>query len=75
MSRSMRRLSFDMTAEIEQVLDEFADKQQVTKGEALRRAIGLLSIAQEQKQKGNCLAVAREGEDDKLEPIGKIVGV
>ena len=75
MSGPMRRLSFDMTAEIEQVLDEFASREQVTKGEALRRAIGLLSIAQEQKQKGNCLGVVREGEDDELEPIGKIVGV
>ena len=75
MSGSVRRLSFDMPEEVENVLNEFAYSEHLSKGEALRRAIGLLAIAREQGRKGNCLAVVKERENEELIPIGKITGV
>lgn len=72
----MRRISVDMPNNVDDVLTEFADANNVSKGEALRRAIALLALARKQHQNGKCLAIAQEvGEDKHLEALGKVTGV
>ena len=57
------------------VLRRFADDEQTTEGEALRRAIALLALARREKLNGRCLAVAKCGEDQALEPVARVEGV
>ena len=71
----MRRVSLKMSDDAHNVLTDFADANHVSKGEALSRAIGLLALAQEQRREGKCLAIAKKGEDKKLQPIGEVKGV
>ena len=57
------------------VLRRFADDEQTTEGEALRRAIALLALARREKLNGRCLAVATRGENQALEPIAAVEGI
>jgi hypothetical protein len=56
-------------------LTQFARGEHISEGEALSRAIALLALARREKEKGNCLAVARPGEQGKLDPIHRLEGV
>ena len=71
----MRHVSLKMSDDAHDVLTDFSDANNVSKGEALRRAIGLLALAQEQRREGKCLAIAKEGKDKELHVLGRITGV
>ena len=71
----MRRVRLEISDDVDQLLTEFAETHYVSKSEALRRAIGLLALAQQQRRQGQCLAIAKENEDKELQAIGRITGV
>lgn len=71
----MRRVGLDMSDDVDHLLTEFAEVHHVSKSEALRRAIGLLALAQQLRRQGKCLAIAKENEDKELQTIGRITGV
>ena len=72
----MPRLTINLPKEINDRLTEIADKERITKAEAMRRAFALLSIAEMEKAKGNSIGIVREnpGSHD-LQTIGQVLGV
>lgn len=64
----MVEMTFEMTEEIEDRLNEIARRHDVPIGEAIRLGLCLLSIADREFGKGNRLAVVHE-EGDKIEPV------
>ena len=72
----MPRLTIDLSKEISDRLTEIARKEGITKAEAMRRAFALLSVAEQEKAKGNSLGIAREDPNSHtLQAIGRVVGV
>ena len=71
----MPRLTVDLSNEIDSRLNEIAQKAGISKAEAMRRAFALLSIAAEEKLKGNSLGIVRENEEHKLEALGRVVSI
>lgn len=67
----MTRMTVDLSDEVDERLAEIARKSGITKAEAMRRAFALLSVAQEEKERGHNLAVV----DEKMRPIARLVGV
>lgn len=72
----MPRLTLDLSKEIDARLTEIAQKEGISKAEAMRRAFALLSVAEAEKLKGNSLGIVREKTDDHgLEALGRVVGI
>ena len=72
----MPRLTVDLSKEIDSRLTAIAQKEGISKAEAMRRAFALLSVAEQEKAKGNSLGIVREDlEKHELIAIGRIVGV
>lgn len=72
----MSRLTIDLSKEISDRLTEIARKEGITKAEAMRRAFALLSVAEQEKAKGNSLGIVREDPNSHtLQAIGRVVGV
>lgn len=70
----MTRLTLDLTDEVNNRLTEIATTNGITKSEAMRRALSLLSVADKEQRKGNTLAVVKE-EGNKITPVARLVGV
>lgn len=70
----MARYTLDLTDEVNERLIAIASSHGLSKAEALRRALSLLSIADKEQRRGNSLAVVRE-DGDKLTPVAQLVGV
>lgn len=67
----MPRMTVDLSDEVNAQLDRIATKNGITKVEAIRRALNLLNVVDEEKVKGNDLAIV-----DKLaKPIARLVGI
>ena len=72
----MSRLTIDLSKEISDRLTDIARKEGITKAEAMRRAFALLSVAEQEKAKGNALGIVREDpKSHKLHAIGRVVGI
>ena len=72
----MTRLTVDLSSEISDRLTEIAQKQGITKAEAMRRAFALLSVADKEQAKGNYLGIIQEDPDThKYQVIGRLVGI
>ena len=67
----MSRLTVDLSDEIDERLNDIAKRNGITKGEAMRRAFALLSVADEERNKGNTLAII----DSAMKPLARLVGV
>lgn len=71
----MARLSLDLSPDVHRQLEQIAKENTITKAEAMRRAFALLVIAESEKKKNNYIGIVREGQDHKLEAIGRVVGI
>jgi hypothetical protein len=72
----MPRLPVDLSKEIDARLTEIAQKEGISKAEAMRKAFALLSVAVEETAKGNSLGIVREDpENHKTEVLGRIVSL
>lgn len=72
----MPRLTIDLSQEIDDRLTAIAHKEGISKAEAMRKAFALLSVAEQEKTKGNSLGIVRESEDNQeLKALGRIVGL
>lgn len=71
MSSKSIRLSLDVSPELNQLLDEMAEKTHSSKSSLLKKSIALMEVALEEKGKNNDLCVVSK--DDKI--VKKIVGL
>lgn len=72
----MSRFTADLSKDISERLNEIARKEGITKAEAMRRAFALLSVAEQEKFKGNSLGIVREDPNShELQAIGRVVGI
>jgi len=71
MSRKQIRLSLDVSPELNNMLDDMAEKTHASKSEVLRKSITLMEVAVQEKSKGNHLGVV--GKDQKI--IKEIIGI
>ena len=72
----MSKFTVSLSDDINARLTEIATKQGITKSEAVRRAMALLSVAELEKEKGNSLGIVRENPDShELQVLGRIVGL
>jgi predicted transcriptional regulator len=65
------RLTFDVSAELNEMLEKLAEQTSATKSEVLRKAIALMDVAVDAKSKGQKIVLA----DDKDQVVTKIVGL
>lgn len=65
------RLSFEVSPKLNDTLEQLAERSDTTKSEILRKAIALMELAVEAKQKGQSLALTDE--DKKI--VTMIVGI
>lgn len=68
-------MNFKVSKEAAEVLENFAKGNHITPTEALRRAIGLLALADEQQKLGVFLGLVKEADDAELQAIGRVRGV
>ena len=72
----MSKFTVSLSDEINARLTEIAAKEGITKSEAVRRAMALLSVADKEKEKGNSLGIVRENPDShELQVLGRVVGL
>jgi hypothetical protein len=72
----MPRLTVDLSKEIDARLTEIAQKEGISKAEAMRKAFALLSVAVAETAKGNSLGIVRENpESHETEVLGRVVGL
>ena len=67
----MTRLTLELTDEVNNRLSAIASKNGITKSEAMRRALSLLSLADKEHDRGNSLAVV----NGNMKPVARVVGV
>ncbi len=71
----MPGLTVDLSEEIDNSLTRIANKNGISKAQAMRKAFALLSIADEVSAKGNSLGIVKEDpKSDTLKAIGRVVG-
>ncbi len=68
------RITLTIPDEIDSQINEFARRERIGKPEAMRRALNLLKIANEEHSKGRSLGIVLD-ENNKLTAIGKLIGV
>jgi len=72
----MPRLTVDLSKEIDARLTVIANKEGISKAQAMRKAFALLSVAEQESAKGNSLGIVREDPDShELHAIGRVVGI
>jgi metal-responsive CopG/Arc/MetJ family transcriptional regulator len=73
----MPRYTVDLADEMIKDLDTFAENQHISRAEALKRALALLKIANEEKENGNELGIIQRerGSGGKSKVVGRIAGV
>lgn len=70
----MPRYTVDLSQQVIDNLDRFANRQHISRAEALKRALALLEIADSERANGNELGIVkREGSDVKV--VGRIAGL
>lgn len=66
------RLTLDLSDDVNERLTDIAKRSNISKAEAIRRALSLLSVAEKEVRQGRSLAVVKE-ENGKLEPIARLI--
>ena len=64
------RLSLDVSLELNDILEDMADKTHSTKSDVLRKSIVLMGVAVEEKVKGNHLGVISANQEIVKEIVG-----
>jgi hypothetical protein len=68
------RVTLTIPDDMDREIEAFAEREKVTKTEAMRRALALLKIANIEHGKGRSLGIVLD-QNDKLTAIGKLIGV
>lgn len=66
------RLTLDLSDDANERLTQIAKQSNISKAEAIRRALSLLSVAEREVRNGNSLAIVKE-EGDQLKPVARLV--
>lgn len=69
-SRSHVRLSLDVSSEVNDTLDEMAEKLHASKSDVLRKSIALMEVAIREKGRGNHLGVVDKNQKILKEIVG-----
>jgi hypothetical protein len=68
------RITLTIPEDIDREIEAFAERERIGKPEAMRRALNLLKIANQEHRRGRSLGIVLD-EHDKLTAIGKLLGV
>jgi hypothetical protein len=68
------RVTLTIPEEMDNQIEEFARRERIGKPEAMRRALNLIKIANQEHEKGRSLGIVID-ENNKLTAIGKLIGV
>ena len=68
------RVTLTIPDDMDREIEAFAEREKISKSEALRRALALLKIANAEHSKGRSLGIIID-QNDKLTAIGKLIGV
>ena len=68
----MSDMHIRMSKEADKVLMDFARTNNITKVEALSRAIALLALAREQRKQGRFLGIVEEDDSKHLRAVGLV---
>lgn len=68
------RITLTIPDEVDEEIAAFARRERIGKPEAMRRALALLKIANQEHEKGRSLGIVID-ENNKLTAIGKLIGV
>jgi len=72
----MPTFTLELSDEIDNCLTQIAQRNCITKAEAMKRAFALLAIADDQKQLcGGALGLIRERDDHTFEVMGRVTGL
>ena len=70
MSKQQIRLSLDVSPELNDILEDMADKTHSSKSEVLRKSIVLMEVAVREKAMGNHLGVVSKNQEIVKEIVG-----
>ena len=68
-------MDFRVSRAADDLLESFAKGNGISKAEALSRAIALLALAKDQREKGRFLGIVEEDDNRKLHAVGLVSGV
>lgn len=72
----MRRMTLEVSDSFDLVLTSFAKRNQVSKPEAVRRALAVLALVERETTKGRSLGIVEEDNDtQELHAVGLIRGM
>ena len=72
----MSRFTIDLSEDIDSRLTLIARKKGISKAEAVRRAFALLSIADQEEDKGHSLGIIKEDpEAHEMQAVARIIGI
>ena len=72
----MPRYTIDLSGKILNDLDEFAERNHISRAEAAKRAFAILAIADEERRNGNELGIVKVGKDgSETKLVARIAGV
>ena len=72
----MRRMTLEVSDSFDEVLRKFADRNRVSKAEAVRRALAVLALVEQETIKGRSLGIVEEDNDThELHAVGLIRGM
>lgn len=66
-------MMFRLTRNLDCVVRDLAQRNGMTQMEVIRTALGMIAIADEERAKGNTMAIVRE-RDGGIELVAKVVG-
>jgi len=72
----MPRFTIDLSPEIDDRLTKLASKKGLSKADVMRKAFGLIALADTEKDKGNSLGIVREDRrSHELKALGQVVDI
>ena len=70
----MQRYTINLADRVVDDLDKFAKRQHISRAEAFKRALALLSIANSERKSGNELGIINCDDKKKMRVVGRIIG-
>ncbi|WP_233850457.1 hypothetical protein [Paraburkholderia sp. HD33-4] len=71
----MAKLTLNVSDEVVTQIERFAEREGVTKTEAMRRILSLVKVSNEEASKGRSLGVIQDQADGKMAVVAKLIGV
>ena len=71
----MARYTVDLADDVIKDLDNFAVSHRISRAEAVKRALSLLSIANSEREAGNELGIIKRDQNQQMHVVGRIAGV